>query len=167
MSSEQKSRANPWLVVIGWLVILAGVWLLWSGYFKPLLLGLGAFSCLLTVYLAHRTGFFDEPTSIHVIPRIPLYWFDLFIEIIKSSIEVTRIVLDPKLPISPTVVDMKALPKGAIGQVILGNSITLSPGTITIDIHKGNLKIHCLTKESAKALIEGPTNQRTAELTDK
>lgn len=167
MESEQKSRTRPWLVIVGWLCILAVVWLLWSGLYKPLLLGLGLFSCLITVYLAHRTGFFEEATSVHVLPKIPLYWLDLFIEIIKSSIDVTRIVLDPKLPISPTVVDMEASPKGGIGQVILGNSITLSPGTVTIDIHDGRLKIHCLTKESAEALLAGPTNENTAKLTDK
>ncbi|MCW9016519.1 MAG: Na+/H+ antiporter subunit E [Kangiellaceae bacterium] len=148
-------------------MILAAVWLLWSGLYKPLVIGLGAASCLLTVLVAHRIGFFNESTSIHVLPRMPRYWFQLFIDIIKSNIDVTRIILDPKLPISPTEVEIEAAPKGPIGQAILGNSITLSPGTVTIDVFEGRLRIHCLTKEGAEELIACDINQRTAELTEK
>ena len=161
---SQKARVSVFFI---WLVILAVVWLVWSGIYKPLVIGLGAFSCLLTIYISHPTGFFNESTSVHVLPRMPRYWFRLFIDIVKSSLEVTRIVLHPKLPISPTEIEIKAAPKGPVGQVILGNSITLSPGTVTIDVYQGNLRIHCLTKESAEELIASDINQKTAELTDK
>lgn len=164
--SKGLSKSNiP--AILAWLAILAAVWLLWSGLYKPLVIGLGALSCLLTAFIAHRIGFFNQSTSLHLLPRMPGYWFKLFIEIIKSSIDVTRIVLNPKLPISPTEIEIKAAPKGPIGQAILGNSITLSPGTVTIDVFEGRMRIHCLTKESADELIACDINQRTAELTDK
>lgn len=162
--SELKGRV---VKVLAWLAILAVAWLLLSGLFKPIILVLGALSCVLTVYVVHRTSFFKDSTSLHVLPRMPVYWFRLCIDIIKSSISVTRIILDPKLPISPTVVEFEAAPKGPIGQVILGNSITLSPGTVTMDVHEGRLCVHCLTQEGADALLADDVNQRTAELTDK
>ncbi|TQV74925.1 sodium:proton antiporter [Aliikangiella marina] len=167
MREEQSASQSKTPIILSWLVILAVVWLLWSGIYKPLVIGLGALSCLLTLYLSHRIGFFNESTSIHVIPRIMGYWWLLFVDIIKSSIDVTRIILDPKLPISPVEVELESAPKGPIGQAILGNSITLSPGTVTIDVYKGRMRIHCLTEESANDMIAGKVNERTAELTEK
>ncbi len=150
---------------VGLFLLLMVSWLLWSGLYKPLLIGLGVFSCGLCVYLAHRTGFFNSKSGLHILPRLPKYWAWLTKEIIVSSFDVAKIVLHPKLPISPTVLDFEAAPKGPIGQVILGNSITLSPGTVTIDVHDGRLKVHCLTKQGAKALLAGDANERTADLT--
>ncbi|MBT8450086.1 MAG: Na+/H+ antiporter subunit E [Gammaproteobacteria bacterium] len=167
MQDKQNTNNTNYKVILAWLAILAIVWLLWSGLYKPLVLALGVVSCLLTIYISYRSGFFRESTALHVLPRIPGYWFKLFIAIVKSSIDVTRIVLNPKLPISPTVVKLDALPKGQIGQAILGNSITLTPGTVTIDVHKGQLSIHCLTQDGAKDILASDINQKTAELTDK
>lgn len=167
MQDKQHTNTTNFKIILAWFAVLAIVWLLWSGIYKPLVLALGGFSCLITIYIAYRTGFFRESTALHVLPRIPGYWFKLFIDIVKSSIDVTRIILDPKLPISPTVVKLDALPKGQIGQAILGNSITLTPGTVTIDAHMGKLSIHCLTEEGAKDILASDINQKTAELTEK
>jgi len=141
------------------------MWLLWSGIYKPLVLGLGFLSCTLSVYLAHRLGFFKEVMPLHVIPLLPRYWGWLLVEIVKSSFMVARIILSPKLPISPTVVEFEAAPKGPIGQIILGNTITTSPGTVTLDVRNGRLRVHCLTRDIADELLSGQTNRRAAELT--
>jgi multicomponent Na+:H+ antiporter subunit E len=84
---------------------------------------------------------------------------------VKSSFEVALIVLNPKLPISPTIVEIEAEPQGTIGQATLGNAITLSPGTVTLDVHNGLLRVHCLTRHGAQALLLGDANRRTAALT--
>ncbi len=147
------------------LLVLATAWLLWSGIYTPLLLGLGALSCLLSLYLAHRIGYFDELFSLQVIPRLPRYWAWLLREIVKSSFDVARIILHRQLPISPTVIEFESDPNGPVGQVILGNSITLSPGTVTLDVHDGRLRVHCLTRAGADALLSGEFNRRAAELT--
>ncbi|MFT6408948.1 MAG: multicomponent Na+:H+ antiporter subunit E [Arenicella sp.] len=147
------------------LAVLIVAWLLWSGIYKPLLLGLGAFSCGLSVYLAYRIGFFRQASGLHIIPRLPGYWFWLLIEIFKSSFDVAKIILNPKLPISPTMIEIDAEPQGPIGQAILGNSITLSPGTVTVDVYEGRLQVHCLTREGAQALLAGDANSRAAALT--
>jgi multicomponent Na+:H+ antiporter subunit E len=147
------------------LLILAISWLLWSGLYKPLLMGLGVFSCVLSVYLAHRMGFFRHQQGlVSLLPRLPGYWLWLLKEIIVSSLEVARLILKPSLSISPTVVVLEAEAQTDVGQVILGNSITLSPGTVTLDLHEGKLLIHCLTSESAIELQKGEANRRAAAL---
>ena len=149
------------------LLLLAAAWLLWSGIYKPLLLWLGVFSCALSVYIAHRVGFFERTSGLHVIPKLPRFSLWVLVEIVKSSLEVMRIVLNPKLPISPTVVYLDAEPEGPVGQVILSNTITLTPGTVTLDVFNDRLCVHCLTREGAEALEAGEANRRIAELTTK
>jgi multicomponent Na+:H+ antiporter subunit E len=146
------------------LLILAISWLLWSGLYKPLVMGLGVFSCVLSVYLAHRMGFFRHQAILQLLPRLPGYWLWLLRDIVVSSLDVAKIILNPSLPISPTVVLLKSEAQTDVGQVILGNSITLSPGTVTLDLHEGQLLVHCLTSESAKDLQNGEANRRTAAL---
>jgi multicomponent Na+:H+ antiporter subunit E len=148
-------------------LLLVAAWLLWSGIYKPLLLWLGAFSCVLSLYIAHRVGFFKQSTGLHLLPRLPRFSLWLLVEIVKSSLEVVRIVLDPKLPISPTVVEIDAEPEDDVGQVILANSITLTPGTVTLDVFDNRLLVHCVTREGAKAIEGGDANRRVAELTRK
>ncbi|MGI1998275.1 Na+/H+ antiporter subunit E [Shewanella frigidimarina] len=147
------------------LLILAISWLLWSGLYKPLVMSLGALSCLLSVYLAHRMGFFRHHTNLlRLMPRLPGYWLWLLREIIISSLDVAKLILKPSMPISPTVVVLEAEARTDVGQVILGNSITLSPGTVTLDLHEGKVLIHCLTIESARELQKGEANRRVAAL---
>jgi multicomponent Na+:H+ antiporter subunit E len=142
-------------------------WLLWSGLYTPLLVVLGVLSCLLTTFLAYRMGFFEthffQPRRL--LSLLP-FWGWLGKELVKSNFQVARIVLSPKLKISPTVVTIKALPKDELGQAILGNSITLTPGTVTLDDHEGELLIHCLVRETADELVAGEMNRRVAALSE-
>lgn len=167
MKQQQGKSKKTMIAMLGWLLLLAAVWLLWSGLYKPLLIGLGAASCVFTVYLTHRMGFFNAPTPLHILRRLPLYWWQLLVDIIKSNIDVTRIVLHPKLPISPVQLELTALPQSPLGQVILGNAITLTPGTLTLDVHGGQILVHCLTHAGAEDLLSGNINRRTARLTEK
>jgi multicomponent Na+:H+ antiporter subunit E len=139
-------------------------WVLWSGIYKPLLLWLGLFSCLLSVWLAQRMGFFRHPMSLRTLLRLPAHWWWLLGEIIRSSVEVARVVLSPSLPISPTVVELTTTEATDVGKVILGNSITLSPGTVTIDVHQDRLLVHCLTQRSALQLQDPEVQRRIARL---
>ena len=74
-------------------------------------------------------------------------------------------MLDPKLPISPTVVTIKADTEDEVGQVILANSITLTPGTVTLDVFDNHLLVHCVTRQGADEILAGDANRRVAELT--
>ena len=87
-------------------VLLIAAWVLWSGMFKPLLLALGGVSCLLVLYLAQRMRLFEHDVfSLRFTGRLLRFWGWLGREIVRSSLDVTRVVLSPKLPISPTVYD--------------------------------------------------------------
>ena len=79
------------------LLILAVSWVLWSGLYKPLVLGLGAFSCVLSVYWPIVWGFFGT-RPVLLLPRLPGYWWWLLREIIISSLEVAKLILKPSLP---------------------------------------------------------------------
>jgi multicomponent Na+:H+ antiporter subunit E len=141
------------------------IWLLWSGLYKPLLITLGVLSCLLTLYLAYRMDFFERKVySLHFVTRLVPFWCWLGLELIKANIEVAKIVLHPRLPISPTLVRLSASTSNPVLQAILGNSITLTPGTVTLDDHNGDLLVHCLTQQGAQTIEAGEIDRRVAAL---
>lgn len=147
---------------------LVVLWLLWSGLYLPLVLALGLGSCLLVLWLVHRFRTIDhESVPIHLGMGILTYWFWLAKEIVVSSLQVTRIVLSPALPISPTLVRVRSLSEGEVGRVLLGNSITLTPGTLTTDIDdEGWVSVHALTEEGAQGVVQGDMISRVARLED-
>ncbi len=155
--------ATAWQL-LGLLLVLLIAWLLWSGLYKPLLIGLGLCSCLLSLWLAKRTGFFRHVLPVRSLPRLPALWWWLLGEVVKSSLDVARVVLSPSLPIQPEVVQLTTGEKSAAGKVIIGNAITLSPGTVTIDVHEDRLLVHCLTANSAAGLRSAEVERRIARL---
>ena len=162
-SAAQVSQLTTRMLFL--VALLSRAWLLWSGIYKPLLLGLGALSCLLTCYVARRMGYFDsEFFMLHFSVRLLVYLAWLAKEVVRSSLEVSRIVLDPRLPISPTIVDIDATALHPIDRAILGNSITLTPGTLALDVHRGVIKVHSLTLEGADALMSSGMERRVAAL---
>lgn len=157
------SRYYLRLAMLGLLLITA--WLLWSGLFKPLLLALGAMSCALTLYIVRRMGYFDEDMfAFHRKLGLLGFWAWLAREIVISSLEVARAVLRRDLRIEPRIVALDATDLDRFDQALLGNSITLTPGTLTLDVHEGRLLVHALTPEGAAALMEGEMQRRVKAL---
>ena len=149
------------------LVALVVAWLLWSGIYKPLLLALGAASCLLAFWLSRRMGYFDDNLfALRFSRRLLLYWGWLIREIFKSSLTVSRAILDPRLSISPCTVKIKATSEHPFDQVMLGNSITLTPGTLSMDVHEGTILVHSLTEDGARELLAGEMDRRVTGLRD-
>jgi multicomponent Na+:H+ antiporter subunit E len=74
------------------------------------------------------------------------------------------VVLDPRLPISPQTIEIKASASHPVDQAILGNSITLTPGTLALDVHRGIIQVHCLTQAGADDLTSGEMDRRVAAL---
>ncbi|MBM7869084.1 multicomponent Na+:H+ antiporter subunit E [Clostridium pascui] len=81
-----------------------------------------------------------------------LYILILIKEIFKSNFHVAKIVLSPKLNISPTIVTITTNLKSDFDKTILANSITLTPGTLTLDMTEDKIIIHCLEEKSIKDL---------------
>ncbi len=160
---DQPYASLPRLLLL--FVILVVTWLLWSGVLTPLLLVLGLGSCLLTCWLAQRMGYFDNQLfALLFSARLLGYLVWLSGEVVRSSLEVARVVLDPRLPISPRLVDIGVEAVNPVDQVIFGNSVTLTPGTLALDLHDGVLKVHSLTRRGAQALVSGEMNRRVAAL---
>ena len=141
---------------------------MWSGYFKPLLLGLGLASALVCTYLAVRMRKADGVGSqfkfLEHVHQLATYWPWLLLEIAKSNVDVAKIILSGKMNIDPVMIRLKAGQVTEMGQVIYGNSITLTPGTITVDIDDGELLVHALTQSGADGLAEGEMDRRITAL---
>lgn len=147
------------------LVPLIAAWLLWSGIYKPLLLLLGLLSCVLTIFIKHRMDYFaTDVFALRFGGRLLGYWLWLAKEVVKSSLDVARIVLSPSLPISPEIVKVKASCTHPVDQAILANSITLTPGTLALDVHNGEIIVHALTQAGADELRQGEMDRRVAAL---
>ena len=146
-------------------VALIAAWLLWSGLYKPLLLGLGLLSCVLVFWLAARMKVIDpETVPLQLGGRVVVFWGWLLKEIVVANLEVTRIMLSRRPAISPTMVTLTSTAKRRLSLVIFGNSITLTPGTVTTDIVEDRLTVHCLTRAGAATLEAGEMDRRVAGL---
>jgi len=145
----------------GLLVTLYLFWILLSGIFTPFLLAAGLGSALFVAWLAHRMDLIDhEGHPFHLTWSAVTYWPWLIKEIMKSAIDVARIILDPKLPASPTVVRFKPRQKTVVGLVTHANSITLTPGTLSIEVGPEEFMVHALTREGAAATAVSEMDRR-------
>lgn len=125
--------------------ILFGFWLALSGHYTPLLLGFGVVSCVLVVYLAIRMEVVDqEGVPLQATGRFLLYLPWLIKEIFVANVVVAKVILDPKLPISPRIVVFRGSQETDLGRAIYANSITLTPGTITTGVEGKEFQIHAL-----------------------
>ena len=149
--------------VLSLTAVLFVFWLLLSGHFTPFLVISGAVSALLIAWLGTVLGYADaEGIPIELVPRGLLYWPWLVKEAVKAALDVARIVVNPSLPISPQLIRVKTSQKTAVGTTIYANSITLTPGTITVEVnrHDNELLVHALTKPAADGLAEGEMDRR-------
>jgi multicomponent Na+:H+ antiporter subunit E len=144
-------------------LFLFAIWLLLSGHYTPLLLVAGLLSVLLVVGIATRIDLVDRETHYVLLqPSTLLYWVWLGREVVKSSIDVTRCILDPKLPISPTVIRVKASQRTDLGRTTHANSITLIPGTVSMDLDADTITVHALNRRYAKELESGDMDRRVS-----
>ncbi len=98
---------------------------------------------------APHTGF-----TLKQVWLVTYYLLYLVVDVIKANISVAIIVLSPKLPISPGLVIMKNELKKDLPRVFFANSITLTPGTITVDLEGDLLIVHAFTRGTAVGVQE-------------
>jgi len=131
---------------------------------EAFLLSAGFGSSLAVLWFAHRMDLIDhESHPIHLGWRLFLYWPWLIKEVIKSAWEVTLIILHPRLPISPTLVRFRPSQKTAVGLVTHANSITLTPGTISMQVGPDEFLVHALTDAGARGLVGGEMDRRVTQ----
>ena len=145
--------------------VLFVVWLIWSGHFTPFLIGLGLASVILVVLLVRRMGLIDGesvPIGLGLRPLLYLPW--LLLQIVKANFQVARIVLNPRLPIRPQLLRVPTEQSSDLGRVIYANSITLTPGTVSIDLDGGGITVHALDDAGADGVREGEMGRRVCRL---
>ncbi|VAW74367.1 Na(+) H(+) antiporter subunit E [hydrothermal vent metagenome] len=150
-------------IIVG--LLLFGVWLLLSGHYNILLLCFGLLSTLITLYLSSRLSIIDhEGHPVHLTWRILKYLPWLLGKIISSNIDVARRILSPKVSINPTHSWIDCQQTTDLGKVIYANSITLTPGTIAINIADNKIEIHALTSEAIADLQTGEMDFKVSGL---
>ena len=147
-------------------LLLAVIWLLLSGHYTLLLISFGVLSVALVVLLALRMDVVDhEGHPLHLNSQaLVIYWCWLLKEIFVSNIYVCRLILSPAMPISPTVIALRSSQSSDLARVIFANSITLTPGTVTIDIDGDITEVHAITEETATSLLQGSMDRKVTAL---
>jgi len=145
--------------------LTTGLWLALSGHFDPLLLSLGLLSAATVSFVSRRMGIIDaEGQPLELMPGLLRYAPWLAKEIVRACIDVAWRIVQPSLPIQPTIIRVPANQRTVTGRVSFANSITLTPGTISLDVLEKQIEVHALTAESAADLESGEMGKRVEHL---
>ena len=147
---------------ISLIISLLVLWIILSGHYTLLQLSLGLLSVLIVTIISSRMNLiiFDQPIlQLYFIKFIP-YGLWLIIQILKSNIDVCIRILNPKLPINPQLVTVKSTQVSNLAKVIYANSITLTPGTISIDLDGSEIKVHSLSEIGVNGLKTGAMDKK-------
>ncbi|MEZ4601155.1 MAG: Na+/H+ antiporter subunit E [Syntrophotaleaceae bacterium] len=137
-------------------ITMLAFWVIMSGMFDAFHLSLGIISCLLVTLLSHELLFYGEKKRFWVKGPFGLFLYFpwLFWQIVIANIQVAYIVLHPRMLdlIDPQLFRFKTFLKRPISKVTFAQSITLTPGTITVDIHEDEFTVYALTRSAAESL---------------
>ncbi|MCL0095144.1 Na+/H+ antiporter subunit E [Dehalococcoidia bacterium] len=150
--TKLKNASGFWLTLI-----LFGFWLLLSGQMDIMHLGLGLVCSLLVALFSHDLLIKDSEGTFRplvILIRFIPYLGWLVFQIIIANINVARLVLDPRLPLRPGIIKLNSRLKSDVAQTTLANSITLTPGTMTVDVVGGDFYIHCLAIEDEEKILD-------------
>jgi len=150
---------------IGLAFVLSLIWLANSGVYIPLITSLGLVSVIFVVLLSRRMNLLDnEAIPFQLSRRLPAYYLWLIKQIILSNIDVVRRVWSGPNSLSPQVADVKIDELSDMAKVIYANSITLTPGTVVLDLKGQNIRVHSISKEGMDSLLEGELGRRIGRL---
>jgi len=140
-------------------------WLLMSGDFGILNLALGLASSLIVVAISSRMDVVDQESQpFHLTTRLPMYWGWLARQVIKSNLDVTCRIWGLGCAISPNVAKLSLSQETALGKVIYANSITLTPGTVSLQVEDDEILVHSLSLEDIATLQHGEMDRRVRDL---
>jgi len=147
------------LLLAFWLLISASV------HWQHILVGV-IFCFILTVFWSNLSIAENIKTGFRLKQLFMLlkYFFFLGIDIVIANISVAMIVLNPKMPISPGIVIMRCDLERSLSRVLYVNSITLTPGTITVELEDNLLIVHALTKDVAHDVEDWALYRRLLEV---
>jgi multicomponent Na+:H+ antiporter subunit E len=170
--THYEKRVHTWRGITLQGLALMAVWLVLSGQFDFFHIGAGVVSVAAVLWMNGRISsiqFFKDDISEweqlrfeHLLRFVPwLIW-----EIVEGSVQVASAVLHPRMPIAPVLIRFRVKLPTVGAKVLLGNVITLTPGTVTLGIEAGEFLIHALRRSSADSIIDGTTPRWIAQLID-
>jgi len=124
-----------------------GLWLLMSGVYKPMVIGFGVASVVLVLVIVRRMDHVDcDHLDASINPLKALGYFALLlVEIAKCNWTVTKVILSPGLPTRQHMFVVPYTQRSDLAQVVFSNSITLTPGTISVETEQGHFLVHALS----------------------
>ena len=135
-------------------LVLIVVWALLSGHTEPLIIGFGVLSVVLVIWIGRRMDVVDhEAHSVNLTWHVLTYWPWLIWQIVKANRDVVKVILSGGA-VSPVMFKVRAAQQSAPLQVTFANSITLTPGTVTVGMNDGVLTVHALTAAGAEDLMD-------------
>ncbi|MDE0309237.1 MAG: Na+/H+ antiporter subunit E [Acidiferrobacterales bacterium] len=145
-------------------------WLALSGHYNGLLLSLGLVSCVGVALIAKRMDVADhggsaiQKWSPRILMAFCIYLVWLAKEIVLSTITVARMILTNGGRVSPEVIDLSAKGMDDLEKVIYANSITLTPGTLTVDVNGDHLTVHTVRSDLLESLKRGDMADRVRRI---
>ena len=131
-------------------------WFMLSGHTEVLLIALGVLSTLLVVFLSSRMKIIDhESYPIHLSLKLLTYFVYLGKEILQANLDVIKRIIKPGRSVNPAIKQLPVSKETDLGKVIYANSITLTPGTVTVEMTDEKIKIHALNKDAIADLEKG------------
>ncbi len=146
---------RPWSTQIRTALLifsLFALWLLMSGIYKPLLITLGVISCVVSALIARHLGLLDHQAAIFQEFRFVKtikYLFWLIVEIGKADWAVSKIILGTEMPKRQRLIAVPCTQTTDLGKTMFANSITITPGTVTVETEQDYFIVHSLTDEAA------------------
>jgi multicomponent Na+:H+ antiporter subunit E len=150
----------------GAVIGMAVLWLLMSGIYKTLVLFFGAISVLIAVWVSRRADAVDgQRPELALSPLGALGYLGwLLVEIAKANWAVTKIILSPGMHIRQHLFRTYYTQRTDVGQVIFANSITLTPGTITVEVEAKDFLVHALDYSEGDLAALADMGRRVAEI---
>ena len=137
------------------LLLLFAFWLILSPAVSLQSVLIGIIVSILVVLYSQDVVFSEEEVTIYSLGKLKIfivYMFTLLVEIIKANMDVAKVVLSPSLPISPSFIKVHVVFKNDFNKVIYANSVTLTPGTLSVDVRGDEYIIHALTDAAAAGM---------------
>ena len=148
----------------GTMLVLFVLWLLMSGIFKPLIIGFGVASVVLVAIVTRRMDAVDgDKLELRLKPvEFIKYFFWLLVEIAKANWAVTRVILSGEMKTRQHLFQVPYSQKTDLGQVVFANSITLTPGTISVEAEPGHFLVHAVCYDESDMDALADMNARVA-----
>ena len=163
---DSRGWGRPVFRWLAYSVLLVGLWVGLSGRLDGLFLTAGGISVAVVLFVTEAIFYprdplgFERPPSrfswlAGTIFRLAIYFPLLLWEIALANVHVARLVLDPRMPISPSLVEFESPLRTEASNAVLANSITLTPGTVTVDMSAQRFIIHCISETSRQGIQDG------------